>query len=113
MFSRIIARLDEQDREARLREVAIRDRLDHQERSIRSQLDESEAASLAYREDIKERLSEIKTETAEIKTETKKTNGRVTALERWIDTSKAKVAGIVLAGTTIFSFLWWLIQRIW
>jgi hypothetical protein len=77
LFSRIIQRLDAQDRE-----------------------------SHAHREEVKSMLTDIRTET-------RLTNGRVSKLERWVDTSKAKVAGAAMVVSLIVSLVAWLVNRYW
>lgn len=77
MFSRIIERLDRQDRD-----------------------------SFAHRGEMKEILTEIREQT-------QKTNGRVTAIEQWVAVHKAKVAAVVFVGSSIASFIWWLVQKLW
>jgi hypothetical protein len=76
MFSRIIQRLDQQDRD-----------------------------SAIHRSEVTGILTEIRTET-------RKTNGRVTTIEQWINTTKAKVALVVLIGSIFVSAAAWLIERL-
>jgi hypothetical protein len=77
MFSRIIQRLDQQDRD-----------------------------SVIHRTEVTGILTEIRTET-------RKTNGRVTVIEQWINTTKAKIALMVLLGSTFVSVAAWVFERVW
>ncbi len=106
LFATIIVQLREQDKAAEVRERSIRERLDQQESAIRARLDQAELVSTQYRTDIREKLNEIKGETAEIKVETKKTNGRVTVIEGWIVTVKAKIAVVAVIASAICTALW-------
>lgn len=113
MFASILTRLDEQSRSAELRERVIRERLDQQERTIRDSLLHEQSAAATYRQEIKDKLSDIKTETAEIKIEVKKTNGRVTWIEKWIANFKGKQAVVMFVGSAVATVVWWAIQRYW
>lgn len=64
--------------------------------SLNAQLATILAEAKAGREETMTALRAQNVELAEIKAEAKKTNGRVTLLERWRDSSKAKIAGISL-----------------
>lgn len=75
MFSRIIQRLDEQDRQAR----------------------DSSAQFL--------------TVLGEIRDEVRKTNGRVSAIERWRDVITAKTAGIAAGASAVVSLALWLLKN--
>jgi hypothetical protein len=75
MFSTILTRLEQQDREAR-----------------------------EHRQHIKDSLGDVLTEV-------KKTNGRVTHLERWRDMIKAKVAVVVFVGSSLVTGAGWLLNH--
>lgn len=56
--------------------------------------------------------SEMKGLLTEIRTETRKTNGRVTVIEQWIMTTKAKVAILSLIGGGAVTAAVWVIEKL-
>jgi len=60
---------------------------------------------------ILEKLENIKQTAEETRAEVKKTNGRVTSLERWRDITKAQTGLIAVLVTTLTSTMVWLFKQ--
>jgi hypothetical protein len=72
---------------------------------IIERLDRQDLSSEVYRAEIRQTLSEIKEQTV-------RTNGRVTFIERWIDSFKAKTAVVIFFGSGAVSLISWYVTNV-
>ncbi len=72
---------------------------------IIERLDRQDLSSEVYRAEVRQTLSEIKEQTV-------RTNGRVTWIERWIETFKAKTAVVVFFGSAAVSLVGWYVTNV-